>query len=186
MASETLLKYGTPQLLFADHVGDFGSAPTTAANSLIIGTPTDVEMTLDTIGASGVAWQSDKTATLGATRPPLYRVDACIEFAVAPAEGDTVDFYWAGSPSATAGTGNPGGVTGADGTFTDSTGNLGEMQYIGSLICRANVICIGKVGMFSPEHLYGSLVLVNQVAQTFATTADETHITLTPIIYEGQ
>jgi hypothetical protein len=189
MASEALIKYGTPQLLFADHATDFGAAPTTAANSLILGTPTDVQIDLTGLSASGGGRQSDKTGDLGATRPPLYKVDACIEFESAPTTGNTVDFYWGGSPSGTAGTGNPAALTGSDAAFTKTVGLLGELKYIGSLICRANVICIGHVGYLVPEHRYGILVIVNNAATAFRSTAtamDETHITFTPIVPEGQ
>lgn len=189
MASEALIKYGTTQLLFADHATDFGAAPATAANSLIIGTPSDVQLDLTGVAASGGARHSAKSGDLGATRAPLYRVDACLEFETAPADGGAVDFYWAASPSGTAGTGNPGGVTGSDAAFTDTAGNLGEMNYIGSLKVRNNVIAIGYVGVFVPEHRYGSLVVVNNASTALRSTAtamDETHITATPIIYEGQ
>lgn len=189
MASEGLLKYGTTQLLFADHSGDFGAAPTTGANSLIIGTPTDVQVDLTGIAASGGARQSAKTADLGATRAPLYRVDACIEFETAPSDGDQVDFYWCNSPSATAGTGNAAGLSGTDSAFTDTQGNLAELSYVGSLSVRNNVIAIGEVGILVPYHRYGMLVIVNNADQSLRSTAtamDETHITLTPIILEAQ
>lgn len=183
MVNETYIKNGT-QLLYADHAADFGAAPATAANSLIIGTPTDVQIDGTSVAASGGARQSAKSADLGdGTRGTYFRVDACVEFAVAPSDGDSVGFYWAGSPSPAAATGNPGGVTGSDAAFTDTTGNLAEMQYIGSLTCRNNVICIGKVGAFIPEHRYGSLVIVNNADQAMHTAMDETHVTLTPIIY---
>lgn len=186
MANELLLKYGTPQLLFADHGTDFGAAPTTAANSLIIGSPTDIQIDLTSVAATGGARQSAKSATLGATRAPKYRVDACLEFAVAPSDGDSVAFYWAGSPSATAGTGNPGGCTGTDAAFTDTDGNLGELIGIGSLSCRNNVIAIGFVGYLIPDHLYGSLVVVNNADQALHTVMDEAHITFTPVLLEVQ
>lgn len=186
--NDTDLKYGATQLLFADHAADFGAAPATAANSLIIGTPTDVQIDLTGVAASGGARASTKTGDLGATRDPLYMVDACIEFAVAPTDGDTVDFYWAGSPSATAGTGNPAALTGSDAAFTDTSGLLGQMQYIGSLSCRNNVLNIGHVGFLVPHHRYGILVVVNNADQALAGAGsmDETHITLTPITYNQE
>ena len=182
MANEAYLQYGT-QLLFADHAADFGASPTTAANSLIIGTPTDVQIDLTSVAASGGARQSAKTGDLGATRGTYFRVDACLEFAVAPSDGDQRDVYWAGSPSSTAGTGNGGGVSGSDASFADTNGNLGQLTYIGSLSCRANTINIGVVGVFSPEHRYGSLVVVNNADQALAGAGsmDETHVTVTPI-----
>ena len=188
MASESLIKYGT-QLLFADHATDFGAAPATAANSLIISTPTDVQIDLTGVAASGGARQSAKTADLGAVRAGLYIVRACLEFEAAPSDGDQVNFYWAGSPSATAGTGNPAGLTGSDAAFTDTPGLLLQMQHIGPLSCRNNVICIGAVGYIVEPDRYGILVVVNNADQALRSTAtamDETHITVTPIIAEAQ
>ena len=101
MANEVILSNPTGQLLFADHAGDFGAAPATAANTLIIGTPTDIQIDLTGIAASGGARASSKSASLD-SRPALYSVDTCIEFETAPADGGTVDFYWGGSGHVTA------------------------------------------------------------------------------------
>lgn len=184
-ANDTKIKYGATQLLFADHATDFGSAPATAANSLIIGTPTDVQIDLTGVAASGGARSSEKTADLGDPRDVQYLVEACLEFESAPTDGGSVAFYWANSPSGTAGTGNPAGLDGTDAAFTDTTGNLGQMQYIGSLSVRNNVINIGIVGFLTPWHRYGMLVVVNNASTALRSTAtamDETHITMTPIV----
>lgn len=185
MANEILIKDGT-QLLFADHATDFGSAPATAGNSLIIGTPTDVQIDLTSVGASGGARASAKTADLGSVKAGAYSVMACLVHAATPIEGEFVYFYWAPSPSATAATGNPGNVTGSDAAYTDTDGLLGQLQFIGALSLRANVLNIGYVGTFQPKHRYGSLVIVNQSAAAFHTAMDETHIAITPIISEVQ
>lgn len=187
MATEILLKQGV-QFLFADHATDFGAAPATAANSLIIGAPTDVQIDLTGVAASGGARHSAK-ADLTTPWADRWSVDACLEFETAPADNGAVEFYWAQSPSSTAATGNPGGVTGSDAAFTDSDGNLGEMQFIGVLSVRNNVIAIGHVGVFMPVFQYGSLVIVNQASTALRSTAtamDETHIVLTEIITESQ
>ena len=185
MANEQYVKNGT-QLLFADHSGDFGAAPATAANSLIIGTPTDVQIDLTGIAASGGARQSAKTVDLGdLTRGTYFRVDACIESELAPSDGDKFTFFWAGSPASAAATGNGGGVTGSDSAYTDTDGSLGQIHRIGSLYCRNNVINIGFVGYFVPEFRYGTLVFVNntdQATRSTATAMDETHIVCTPMI----
>jgi hypothetical protein len=188
MANEYLIKDGT-QLLFADHATDFGAAPATAANSLIIGTPTDVQLDLTGIAAGGGARASTKCSDLGATHAPAYSVMACLEFEGAPADSGAVHFYWVPSPSSTAATGNPGGVTGTDAAFTDSEGNLRQFQYIGNLALRNNVINIGYVGTFQPKQRYGCLIVVNQgttALRSTATAMDETHIIMQPIIPELQ
>ena len=182
MADESDLKYDGTQLLFGDHATDFGAAPTTAANSIIIGTPTDVQIDLTSVAASGGARESAQF-DFGDPRASMYIVDACVEFAVAPSDGDTVDFYLGMSPSATAATGNPGSLTGSDAAYTDTSGKLAQMKYIGSLTCENSTINIGHVGRLQPSHRYGILVVVNNADQALHTVMDETHITLTPIAY---
>jgi len=191
MATQELLQvYGT-QLVFAD-VTDFPNSgigpPTTAANSLIIGTPTAVQIDLTNVAAAA-ARQSTKTATLaktGSAWPISWVFGACMENATAPAAGGTYDFYWAPSPSATAGTGNPGAVTGADGAFTVGTEN--QLIRIGSLVVANTVINIStSIGTLWVPYLYGSLVVINNTSTGLhATTMDETHIVATPIIPDAQ
>lgn len=186
MANEILVKTGI-QFLFADHATDFGAAPATAANSLIIGAPTDVQIDMTGL-ATGGAREAAK-ADLTTPRAALWTVDACLEFESAPADGGVVDFYWGASPSTTAATGNPAGLTGSDAAFTDTVGNLGQMQFIGAMTLRNNVINIGHVGIFSPAYQYGILLLVNNGTTAFRSTAtamDETHIVMTEIIDEVQ
>ena len=103
------------------------------------------------------------------------------------AEGETVDFYWAASPSPTAGVGNPGGVTGSDAAYTDTSGLLGQLAYIGSLTTSTALLATGLVGFCQPTHRYGSLVVINNsAADTLHTAMDETHITFTPVTYNPQ
>ena len=184
-----LQKYGT-QLLFADHSGDFGATPTTPANSLILGTPTDVQ--IDTGGVTAAAMrQSTKTGSLAFdagvnnSMPMEWVLGACIENATAPDAGGTWDFYWSGSPSATAGTGNSGKTTGADAAYTAD--GLSQMVFIGSLVVANTVVNMdAQIGTFSMPYLYGSLVVVNNTSTAMATVVDETHIVITPVISDVQ
>ena len=149
MATNEVLVKNKLQFLVADHGTDFGGAQATAANSLIIGAPTDVQLDLTGVAAGGGARQAAKvdfTTPWGA----LWLLMACLEFESAPADGGLVEFYLAPSPSATAGTGNPGGTTGADAAFTDTLANLGQLQNIGVLVVRHNAINIVEVCPFSP------------------------------------
>lgn len=170
------------QFLFADHATDFGAAPATAANSLIIGTPTDAQMDCGGV-AAGAGRQSAKF-DFGTDRPPLYRLDACMENATAQPDGEVFDFWICGSPSTTAGTGNAAGLTGSDAGFTTTRGLEGQMIKAGTLQIRNNVLNIGYCGMFRPTHRYGILVMVNNTSGVLATTADEIHLTLTPVEYD--
>ena len=189
MATTNLLQvYGT-QLLFADHATDFAAAPATAENSLIIGAPTDVQMNLSTIAAAA-GWESAKTATLadiGSAYPVEWILGACMESTATPAAGGTFDFYWNPSPSATAGTGNSGGATGADASY--AVAGKAQLSYIGSMVVRANVINIkADIGRLRMPYLYGSLVVINStnVAMQADDDADNSHIVLTPVIPQAQ
>ncbi len=170
------------QLLFADHATDFGASPATAANSLIIGTPIDVQ--IDLTGVVVDAGRASAKFDFGIDRPPLYRLDACIEHAAAQSDGFSVDFWYAGSPSSVAGTGNPAGLTGADEAFTYTRGKDGQLISIGSLQLVASAINIGFVGFVRPTHRYGMIVLRNKGSGAMGSIMDETHFTLTPIEYD--
>jgi hypothetical protein len=193
MATQELLQVYGDQLLFADAT-DFPNSgagpPTTAANSIIIGTPTKVQIDLTGVSAAA-ARQSDKTASLaktGSAWPIQWVFGACMENETAPTAGGTFDFYWAASPNSTAGTGNPGATTGVDGTFTVGTEN--QLIRIGSLVVANTVINIKTaVGTIWLPHLYGSLVVINNTSTALRSTAtamDETHIVATPVIPDAQ
>lgn len=185
---EGLQVYGT-QLLFADHATDFGAAPATAANSLIIGSPTDVQMNMSVIAAAA-AWQSAKTASLaktGSAWPIKWVLGACMESTATPAAGGTFDFYWNASPSSTAGTGNSGSASGTDVSY--AIAGKDQLIPIGVMVVQANVINKdGDIGTLWVPHLYGSLIMINNtsVAMVADGDADEIHITLTPIIRDLQ
>ena len=187
--NEVLLTQGT-QLLFADHATDFGAAPATAANSIIRGTPVDIQIDLTNLAISGGARQSAKSADLARTGTEIvewWNCKACMENETAPAAGGTYDFYWNASPSATAATGNMGGASGSDAAYT-AAGET-QMTYIGSLRVKNTVINIGDVGNFSMTERYGSLIVINNTstaARNTATAMDETHIVLNPLVPDIQ
>lgn len=190
MANEILTKTGV-QWLFRDAT-DFPTSgagpPTTAANNLIVGSPTQVQWDLTGVAGSGGSRASAK-ATLATPWATIFSVDACLEFETAPADGGAVDFYWATSPNSTAATGNPGGLTGSDEAITDTGGILGQLQFIGVLTVRNNVINIGHVGLIQPPFEYGMLLLVNRASTALRSTStamDETHVVVTEIIDEVQ
>ncbi len=182
-----ILQVQGTQLLFAD-VTDFPNAgagpPATAANSLLRGTGTKVQIDLTGVAAAAMR-ESDKTvdlAKINSAWEQEWSVQACIEHVATPTAGETVDFYWSPSPSVTAAVGNPGGVVGADGDYTAA--GLDQMIFIGSLVLRANTINIGQVGVFRPTERYGTLVVVNSSptkAMAGAGSMDETHIVMNPL-----
>ena len=189
--NDVKVKYGT-SFIFAD-VTDFPSSgvgpPTTGANDIRIGATggaTLVQMDLTSLAASGGARESDKLDLGSTTLGREYELNVCLEHAATPAIGNLVSFYWAASPNSTAASGNPGGLTGVDATFTDDRGILSQFTHIGSLLLRANVINIGFVGRFRAPYQFGMLVYVNHSAAAMHTAMDETHMIMTELIDEIQ
>ncbi len=186
MATNKILRETGTQLLFADHATDFGAAPATAANSFIIGAPTDVQMNVSVIAAAA-AWESAKTATLadtGTAWPDYWVLAAAMESTATPADAGKFDFYWNASTSVTAGTGNAGVASGVDSAIVVTASNLRQLTFIGSLIVLAQVINKNSyIGTIDMPYLYGSLIMVNNtsVAMVADADADECFATLTPV-----
>lgn len=171
------------QISFATHAS---YAPATN-NVIEIGTPTEVEMSLLNL-ADTAAVQSTK-ADLGTVRAPDYVVTCCIEYQVAaPTTATFVEFYWAASGQSGAAVGNPGYATGADGAYTGTPATLAEgiaqLAFIGTLEVSADLeFQIADIGVFSPKHRYGSLIVKNETGQTIADTdIVESAVVLTPIV----
>ncbi|GAF78754.1 unnamed protein product, partial [marine sediment metagenome] len=122
----------------------------------------------------------------GTAWPREWILGACTEHVATPTAGEYVDFYWNASPNATAGTGNCGAASGADGVF--NVLGLPQLEWIGQLTLRAATINIdANCGSIWLPYLYGSLI-VHNVCPTKAMGAamDECHFTLTPTIPDGQ
>ena len=175
------------QISFATHAT---YAPGTN-NVIEIGTPTEVEMSLLDL-ADTAAVQSAK-ADFGALRAAQYMATCCLEYQVAaPTTGTFVEFYLAASGQSGAAVGNPGYATGADGAYTGTPATLAEgldqLAFIGSLKVSADLeFQIGDVGMFSPWHRYGSLIVRNLTGQKIADTdIIECAVVFTPIVDDIQ
>lgn len=189
MANEVLQKVGTQIRFFV--TGSF--SPVDAATNWTIGTPTDVVLTLAAV-ATTAARQSTKV-DLGATRAASYEVLGCVDFTgEAATVGATVDYYWAPSTIATAGSGNVAGNSGVDGDAPD--GALGTILLaeflvqcisIGSLIVHDGaVVQNGFVGVFSPPGRFGQLIVVNNSGDVFEADDIEMHQVMNPIVDEIQ
>jgi len=182
MANAVTQKEGT-QILF-NVAANYN--PVTALNDIEAGTPTDVALDLTSIAVAEA--RASTKVDLTANRAAAYAVTAAIEWATAPAAGNTVDLYWAPSAVSTAGTGNPGNVSGTDADYTGTPATLAEglahLIFIGSLILTVDAnIQVATVGVFSPPTRYGMMVMHNNSADV---TGDdvETAIAMDPIIDE--
>lgn len=170
---------------FADHAGDFAPA---AANNLEHGTPIDGQISLTGV-ANNAARQSAKV-DLGANRAQAYGFAAALEFAATPTAGAVVELWWAGSPAATAGNANPGGVSGTDAAYTGYSANLDaslqQLQLIGLFICTAQATAtvqqVTRVGLLVPRFRYGSLIVYNKSGAAIHSDDVECHVVATPVL----
>lgn len=148
--------------------------------------------------ANGAARMGAKV-DLGATRAQLYAVMAALEWAVAgggPLSGARVKFYWAGSPSATAGNANPGGTTGADADYVGTSGDaladaIRQLLFVGDMICTSDtttVVEYQQIGVLEGAAIprYGMPVVYNTSGQSFVADAVEMYVALLPIKWQSQ
>jgi len=96
--------------------------------------------------AAGAARESDKL-TLPVNMEEAYEAHSRLEFATAPISGETWDWHTGHSPSATAGTSNPGGLVGADGDYTGTAGDslddsLKALDFLGSHVLTADATTV--------------------------------------------
>lgn len=179
MPNEVLVKNGTP-VVFAD-VTDYSSSGS--------GYTRTAQLDLTSI-ANNAARQSDKV-DLGATRAARYAVFVGIEENVAPAAGAVIEFFWSASFSNTAGTGNDGGASGADGAYKAGEEDEWKRQLtmIGQLIMTADATTVvqrGFIGFFYPPNRYGQVIVVNKSGQAFFSDAVEMYVALVPQVDEVQ
>jgi hypothetical protein len=190
MPNEVLQKVkSNGQIIFADHATDFvGGA---SGTSLEVATATDVQM--DMTDVADTAAQQSAQADLTATRARQFALTAAVEMAATPTTVESIDFYWNASNQSTAGDGNSGYASGSDAAYAGGVAELAEglkqLIYIGSMIVSADAtgtVQVAFIGVFSPPHRYGSLIVVNESGAAFHSDAVETHFVLDPIIDEIQ
>lgn len=179
MANKILVEMGTP-VCWAD---------TTDYNSAGSGIARTDQLDLTSI-ADDAARQGAK-ADLTADRARQYAVMVGIEMDVAPTAGEVVDFYWSGSYSATAGTGNAGGASGADAAYKAGEEDewVKQLTYLGSLVLTADAaptVQRACIGIFSPPTRYGMPIVHNKGGQAFEGDAVEMYVALVPMIDEVQ
>lgn len=195
MANKSLVQAldGTPkQIVFADHATDFSP---TAANDLRVTTDgsmeTDVQLILESV--ADAAYRQSTKFDFGENRAEFYNARGAFEFAATPVAGERMYLYLAPSHSATAGTGNPGGVSGADSAYTGYSSNAAaavkQLLNIGIGIVTAQAtgtVQIIEFGIFSPPSRYASLVVLNDSGAAMHSDSVEMNIVFDPIVPELQ
>lgn len=121
---------------------------------------------------------------LGASRARVWEVLFTSSVGSAATAGNEIELWWGASTSATAGTDNPGGLSGTDATFNTAPDEYKQqLIFIGSLALSNNAgTGVQKQRfVFSPPCRYGMPVVVNKSGQTLGSTAGDHTVTLTPI-----
>jgi len=180
VANEILVKNGT-QIVWADSA-DFGGSPVARTHQI------------DLTSLANTAAREGAKADLGATRAARYSVTLRIELDVAAAGGTTTVGMWFGqSPHGTAGTANPGGLTGADAAYTGTAGDtlahsILQLDNVGELVCTADADTViqQRTWVFMPTERYVIPVVYNNSGQAFEGDAVEMSIIMTPLIDEVQ
>ena len=132
--------------------------------------------------ANGSARQGAK-GDLGTPFAKRWRLTLEIKLTSAGTNGNEVEVYWAGSDSATAGTGNPGNTSGTDASLSNPSEVKRQLIPVGSLMV-ANSLGTGvqrQVMEFCPNARYGMPVLVNNSGVAFSGAAADTIITIAPL-----
>lgn len=121
---------------------------------------------------------------LGANRARLWEVLFTSSVGSAATAGKEIELYWGASTSSSAGTANPGGLSGTDATFNTTPSEYkAQLIFIGSLVLsnNAGTGVQQQRFVFSPPCRYGMPVVVNVSGQTLGSTAGDHTVTLTPI-----
>ena len=175
MANEVLVKTaGGPTVISFNVTGSY--SPADAGTNWIADLAADTNAALTLSAVANAAGRQSAKVDLGATRAAAYVVYGAVDFTgETPTTGNTIDYYWAPSPSGTAGNSNVAGNSGSDAACPD--GALGSItlsefvaqcQYIGSLVIHDGAsVQNGLVGTFSPLSRYGQLVVVNSSGDAF-------------------
>lgn len=159
-----------------------------------------VDAEIDLGGLTNTSYRQSAKCDLTANRDPWYKVEISVEFDTDSTAGNTVDVYAAYSDSATAGTGNPAGLSGTDAAYTGygggAVGNaIKQLEYIGSLSLIAsqdtdNAPQVGVIGTIVPKGRYMMIVVYNGGGATLgsggAGTADELAVRVTGQNYQAQ
>lgn len=154
-----------------------------------INTGGDKVLTLTSL-ANGSVRQGDKSASvLHATYGRPEFLEFLFETAcnVAGTNYNTVDLYIGESDSSTAGTNNPGGLSGADGALTNGTQLIWQLRQAGSLIV-SNGAGTGvqkvRLRLMYPMQEYVIPVVANLSGQALHATASNHKLTMTPFYRE--
>lgn len=175
--------------ILVEQGGSLYSGNTTAGSIKWSQSGADYAMNID--GLTAGAARSGAKGDLGSVRAPRYAGRFHVKAGgTGPAAKAPFTLYWAGSPSATAGTANPALWAGTDAAFPPS-GNLAQLREQLMRICVLPMDTTNngenEIGFtFTPPFRYGAPVVVNDTAQTNNSTANSSYVEIWPIIPQSQ
>lgn len=144
----------------------------------------DITMT----SVANAAGRQSTKCDFGATRARYYDVFAEVELAATPTAGALIDLYLGPSSSGTAGTDNPGNLSGSDAAYAGYSSNLAatvpQLMYVGSLVCTTQATATvqkGYVGRISIPQRYGILAVVNNSGAAFHSSATNVQFRFVPV-----
>lgn len=134
---------------------------------------------------NGSAREGDKSATLVDGSKGMPELLVCrLESAVGSAAttGRGLNLYFGESDSATAGTNNPGNLTGADAGLSTPTELTPQLSYVGALVfSNTRGTNVQKAVLFyRPQSPYIIPLLHNDTGQTLSGTAGNHTLSVTP------
>jgi hypothetical protein len=136
--------------------------------------------------ADQAARQGDKSDTLvDVTRglPVWLEILVETQVQVVPTDGKELECWLGFSSNSVQGTGNPGGLGGADAALANPTSVKAQLTFAGSVI-MSNAIGLGVQRqdpfLVRPKDAFVIPVLVNNTGQTISATGNQTKISITP------
>ena len=180
MPSQFLVEFVSPsagQILWADKSGDYGGSAGAATHQL----------TLASL-ASNSTRQGDK-ADLGANPALEYALECALEWGSAPTAGYIIEIRLAFSENATAGSLNPGGLSGTDAASTSVLPNrlqMSDLYHFRCLNSGSGTVQRSIVGLVRPYARYVMPYVGNFSTTAFHTDDVEMYVRLIPRIVEAQ
>ena len=179
---------GTSYIIAFD--SEWPAAPTNGWSAVV-----DAELDLGALAAG--AFRQSAKLDITANRDSEYKLEMLVEMETPPTAGETLNVYAGFSDNVTAASGNPGGLSGAEGSYAGLGGgsaaaSVKQLDFVGSLVLDVvedtdTTPHQAIVGILRPTARYCMFVVENAAASAaiFA-TGDATALRLTGMTVQIQ
>jgi hypothetical protein len=150
----------------------------------------DYALTLTSLASSSTAGREGAKGDLydatNARLPALVVLTFETKMTSAPTDATVLELWIGESASATAGTGNPGGLTGADAAITNLDQRKRQLNFAGSLSLSNNIGTGVQRAHFAyyPAHRYLVPAAFNNSGTALSGTAGDHILTMTPYYWQ--